>query len=282
MPDHVQTLPMNLSRPMWRLLLYLLVLTAPLGCGVAKSHAKSNYEIVNTGITGGGCWYDDSHFIVVQGHQPASGDGFVMEGLYVLDPHKPKELVRIDLSPIEPNEQKRIRNVTCQEQTIVFTLPSAASKLQQIYALTLGAQPELMVELRIGSINLRGRYVFNTFRRPGQIEDQGLQGVGIYEAHPDCGIKYVKSGFKTLCVDTWMEFGWVLPSFRFTPYSWYESVKVKNKAGQETWVRNPEPPLKLSDGRELKQGYLLRDLENRNQLMRVSNCLGCQESKRVF
>ena len=45
-------------------------------------------------------------------------------------------------------------------------------------------------------------------------------------------------------------------------YRWEGSIKVKDSNGQAKRILNPEPPLKLPDGTELKQGYLLRDLEN--------------------
>ena len=77
--------------------------------GETKAWAQSNYEIINTGIKGGGCWYDDTHFIVIKGQQSAPGQEFEAEGLYYLDPSKPKDLRRIDLSPIEPSLQRHIR-----------------------------------------------------------------------------------------------------------------------------------------------------------------------------
>lgn len=246
-------------RQSWRFVVCVLV---ALLIGIGTEAQAGDYKITNTGIKGGGCWYDDSHFIVVQGRQPPPGQEFEVEGLYYLDPNKPKDLRRIDLSPIDLSLQKHIRTVSCQEQTILFYLRSGESGLQQLYGLKIGSQPELIVEMRGGSVNLGGRYVISKFRRTSTVEAEGLQGIGIYEAHPDCGVKYVQAGFKTLCLDTWMESGWGLPNSRLTQYTWYEAVKVKDKNGQEKWVPNPEPPLKLADGTELKQGYLLRDLEN--------------------
>jgi hypothetical protein len=109
---------------------------------------KSEYEIINTGIKGGGCWYDDNHFIVVQGQQSAPGQEFEVEGLYYMDPNKPQDLRRIDLSPLEPSHQKRIHTVSCQEQTIVFHVRNAETGLNRIYGLKIGAQPELIAEMR--------------------------------------------------------------------------------------------------------------------------------------
>jgi hypothetical protein len=60
-----------------------------------------------------------------------------------------------------------------------------------------------------------------------------------------------------------MESGRSASHYSVVEYTWYETIKVRDKSGQEKWVPNPEPPLKLADGTELKHGYLLRDLENR-------------------
>ena len=46
---------------------------------IGTAQAGSDYAIIKTGIKGGGCWYDDSHFIVVQGRQPAPGQEFEVE-----------------------------------------------------------------------------------------------------------------------------------------------------------------------------------------------------------
>ena len=243
--------------------IFLMVLAGGLLFSSLAAEAKSDYEIINTGIKGGGCWYDDNHFIVIKGQQPAPGQEFEVEGLYSFDPSYPKTIKRIDLSPIDPSQQRHIHNVTCQDQTIVFSVRSGESRLQRIYGLKIGTQPELIAEMRAGSVNLRGRYVFSKFRRAGPIEAQGLQGTGIYKAHSDCGIKYVKAGFRTLCVDTWMESGLGLPNYRLIRYTWYETVKVKDKSDQEKWVPNPEPPLKRADGTEVKLGFFLRDLDNK-------------------
>lgn len=228
-----------------------------------KAWAKSDYEIINTGIKGGGCWYDDTHFVVVKGQQPAPGQEFEVEGLYYLDPAKSKDLKRIDLSPIESSLQLYIRDVTCQAQHILFKLRSNETGLWRLYSLVIGSEPELIAEMRGGGgANLIGHYVAGKFRRSSAVEAQGMTGIGIYEAAVDCGIKYVKPGFKGLCVDTWMESGWGLPSLRFVKYIWYETIKVKNKYGQVAWVPNPEPPLKRTDGTDVKLGFFLRDLEN--------------------
>ncbi len=241
----------------------LLILVSTVCCFGLTAEAKSDYEIINTGIKGGGCWYDDNHFIVVKGEQPAPGQEFEVEGLYYLDPTRPKDLKRIDLSPLEPSVQRHIRDVTCQDQTVLFHLQSNQPGLRKLFGLKIGAKPELISEMRGGSVNFAGQYVVGKFRRPGLIEEQGLQGMGIYEAHPDCAVKYVKHGLKVLCLETWMESGWSTSNLRVVEYKWYETILVRDRNGQEKRVPNPEPPLKLADSTELKHGYLLRDLDNR-------------------
>lgn len=246
-----------------RVFVIFLLLLSVLLLSLEEAMAGSDFTIIKTGIHGGVCWYDDSHFMVIKGQQSAPEQEFEMEGLYYLDPNKPKDLRRVDLSPIDPNLQKRIHTVSCQEQTILFHLRNNESGLNRIYGLKIGAQPELIAEMRGGTVNLVGQYVVGRFRRAGAIEAEGFQGTRIYEAHPDCSVKHVKSGLKTLCLDTWMESGWSASHFRVVEYKWYETILVRDKNGQEKRVPNPEPPLKLADGTELKHGYLLRDLDNR-------------------
>lgn len=55
---------------------------------------------------------------------------------------------------------------------------------------------------------------------------------------------------------------WLLDKGFLVQYRWDETVRVSKGSGYE-WVRNSEPALKMADGTELKQGYLLRDLDGR-------------------
>jgi hypothetical protein len=75
---------------LWRLACFFLVFAGSVHSYTVQAAPKSDYEIINTGIKGGGCWYDDSHFIVVKGQQPAPGQEFEVEGLHYLDPQTPK------------------------------------------------------------------------------------------------------------------------------------------------------------------------------------------------
>lgn len=240
-----------------RSVIFLLGLTANLLCSGLTAHAKSDYDIINTGIKGGGCWYDDSHFVVIQGHQPAPGQGFVVEGLYSLDPAKPKDLRRIDLSPLEPSLQRNIRHVSCRDETILFDVMAFDRKTTRLYSLKIGQQPELLADLRWAhpaDISLKGQYVLGN-----KLTVQN----GVWEEHADCDVKFAKSGLKVLCwpKDT---FGrWATPQFVVQEYLWRESVLVREQDGNVKRILNPVPQLKLSNGTELKQGYLLRDLANR-------------------
>jgi hypothetical protein len=231
------------------------------------ANAKSDYEIINTGIKGGGCWYDDSHFIVVKGQQPAPGHEFEMEGLYSLDPNKPKDLKRIDLSPLEPSLQKHIRDVTCQEGTVLFHFHPADRNGNQLYTLNIGQPPVLLAEKTKGfvlprAVNIKNHYVLGF---ASVLKERGLQSsVTPEEAKTDCPFAYLRPPYRVVCLrhDRGTKQTWLVDNAWLTQYIWDETIRV-GQEGAYTWVPNPEPPLTLPDGTELKQGYLLRDLENR-------------------
>lgn len=250
-----------------RLVCFFLVLAGSIHSYTVQAAPKSDYEIINTGIKGGGCWYDDNHFIVVQGHQPAPGQGFEVEGLYYINPHKPKELVRIDLSPIDTNQQKHIRDVTCQEQTILFHVLTTDKKRNTLYSLRIGQPPAILAEKTEGFVvpqllNIRNQYVLSFSPALGGREVQYAPSPE--QARKDCQFSFVQDGYRVHCLrpDRGTKQMWLVSSGFLVKYIWDETVRV-NKSGQYQWVPNPEPPLKLPDGIELKQGYLLRDLENR-------------------
>ncbi len=235
--------------------------------GETMAWAQSDYEIINTGIKGGGCWYDDTHFIVVKGQQPAPGQEFEVEGLYYLDPSKPKDLRRIDLSPIEPSLQRHIRDVTCQDQTILFHVLSADRKRNKLYTLKLGEPPAVLAEKAEGfvvpqAVSIRNQYLLDFTSalggRDGQLAAMPEQTKG------DCRFAYLRDNYHAVCLrhDRGTKQRWLLSDMFLVKYVWDETIRV-NKDGAYQWVPNPEPQLKLADGKELKQGYLLRDLENR-------------------
>jgi hypothetical protein len=225
-----------------------------------EAKSGSEYTIINTGIKAGGCWYDDSHFVIVKGQQSAPGQEFEVEGLHYLDPNMPRDLKPISLTPLEPNVQKKVWSVSCQDGNIVFLIPGAKKGSSRLYRLRIGEEPELIVEMRAPRVSLSGQYALGNSHIA--VMDGGpLQGV--FEGNDDCLLSYAKPDFKTLCWDWWLVMPQALPNFVLSEYRWEGSIKVKEPNGQAKWVPNPAPPVKRSDGTELKLGYLLRDLENR-------------------
>jgi hypothetical protein len=180
-----------------RVALFLLAIVGNLLCS-ELAEAKGNYEIINTGIKGGGCWLDDSHFLV-QKHVPRQGSqGFDLEGLYVLDPRHPADLKPVSLAPLEPSAQKRVWQVTCQDGNIIFLVPGSKKGSSRLYRLTVGEAPELIVEMRAPQVSLQGKYVLGNSHRA--VMDGGpLQGA--FEGKDDCLLADAKAGFKVLCWD---------------------------------------------------------------------------------
>lgn len=250
-----------------RVVMFNLALAGALLCSGLAAEAKSDFEIINTGIKGGGCWYDDSHFVVVQGHQPAPGQGFVMEGLYSLDPAKPKDLRRIDLSPIEPTLQKQIRDVTCQAQTILFHVVTPDKKRNTLYALKLGQRPIILAEKAEGFavpqyVSVQDKYILSFSR--ALREREAPYSTSPEEAREDCQFAYVQVEYRVVCLrpDRGTKQLWLVNKGFLVKYIWDETIR-EGTDGAYKWVPNPEPPLKLADGSVLKQGYVIRDLENR-------------------
>jgi hypothetical protein len=255
---------MNSSCTALRVGIGVLLLAVTVVGEVITADAKSDYEIINTGIKGGGCWYDDNHFIVVKGQQPAPGQEFEVEGLYSLDPRRPKELTRLNLDPIEPSFQRHIRDVTCQDQTILFHTLTADKKRNTIYSLNLGQSPTVVVAKQEGfilpqAVNVRERYVLgvtHTIMEPHSPHTE--------QAVKDCNFANLMDGYRVFCLrhDRGTKRTWPADNVFLTKYLWDETIRV-TKNGQYQWVPNPGPPLKRPDGTDFKQGYLLRDLENR-------------------
>lgn len=247
----------DLSQQRHVVVIFLLALAGSMLFFSLAVEAKSDYDIINTGINGGGCWYDDSHFIVIKGHQPAPGQDFVMEGLYYFDPNHPRDLKRIDLSPIEPTTQRSIRDVSCQDETILFFIKAPDRKTSRLYGLKLGQQPELIADMRWAKssvVSLKGQYVLG---------NKLTVDKGVWQEQTDCDVKFLKPGFRALCWPRDTIGLWVSPQFVLHKYLWMESILMREQDGTKKRILNPVPPLKLPDGTEIKQGYLLRDLENR-------------------
>ncbi len=244
-----------------RVAMFLLALTGSLLCSGLTAHAKSDYDIINTGIKGGGCWYDDTRFVLLKGHSEASSQTFVVEGMFYLDVSKPRELKSVDLTPLKPSVWQKIYRMRCLKQTILFSAENRS------YSLRLGNPPELIAERLNKSIypeyiNYDARYVLSPRARSGT----GDTGVSPSQdaALKDCQFSYVKPGYTLHCWYTQLRgLPSLLPRFVFGESYWSDTIRIKGTDGQEKRIANPEPPIKLPDGSELKHGYVLYDLENR-------------------
>lgn len=238
----------------------LLWIVLLVGCNAGSEN--NGYEIINTGISAGGCWYDTTRFVIFKGEQPPGTLNFVVEGLYYLDIANPHELKKIDLAPLEPSLQTQIRGIVCQDNKILFDTPGVGGGMSRVYVLTIGERPELIVEMRGASriaVSLKGQYILGNSRKvisePGPLQ-------GVYEGNDDCPTAYLKTGFKLLCWDSWLERRWPLSKFVLSEYLWAETIKVRGSDGKGNFIPNPVKPLLGKDGKRLKHDLLLRDFEN--------------------
>jgi hypothetical protein len=239
----------------------LFVLASILFCTGLTAEAKSDYDIINTGIKGSGCWYDDTRFVLLKGHSESSSQVFVIEGMFYLDVNKPLELKPVDLTPLKSKVWQKIYRIRCLDQTILFSTEN------QSYSLHIGDPPELIAE-RLGKsiypeyINYEARYVLSPRAKAGR-DDSGVSP-SQDAALKDCQFSYVKPGYTLHC--WYMQLRGLprlLPQFVFGESYWSDTIRIKGADGQEKRIPNPEPPIKLPDGSELKHGYVLYDLEKR-------------------
>jgi hypothetical protein len=240
--------------------IFLLLFSVPL-LSRAEAKSGSDYTIINTGIKAGGCWYDNTRFITLQGHSDLNSKSFVVEGLFYLDVNNPHELKSITLSPLEHADVSRIYRIKCMNKAVLFSTGN------RVYSVHIGEEPELIAEQLARNIfpeyvNYEAKYVLWPRAKLGE-SDTGISP-SPDSALKDCRFKYLKAGFQLRCGPFHVRgLPSLLPQFVFGEYYWSEIIRVKGADGQETRIPNPEPPLKLADGTELKHGYLLRDLENR-------------------
>jgi hypothetical protein len=253
----VQGHPMIL---LWSVVCSFSVLAGGVLCSVLPVEAKVDYEIINTGIKGGGCWVDDNHFLVEKRVEHQGSQVSDLEGLYFLNPRHPADIESISLAPLEPSAQKRVWQVACQDGAITFLVPGTKKGSSRLYRLRIGEVPELIVEMRAPRVSLQGKYVLGNSHRA--VMDGGpLQGV--FEGNDDCLLADVKPGFRVLCWDSWLVIPQPLPQFVFSKYLWEESLKIREPNGQTKWVPNPKPPLRRADGTKVTLGFFLRDLDSR-------------------
>lgn len=111
----------------------------------AEAKSGSDYTIINTGIKAGGCWYDDTRFIILQGHQDLSSQSFVVEGLFYLNVNNPHELKVISLSPLEQTAVSRIYRIKCVNKGVLFSTGT------KVYSVRIGEAPELIAENSTGA-----------------------------------------------------------------------------------------------------------------------------------
>ncbi len=235
-----------------------VVLIAAACVSTVLAKGEREYQVINTGIRGGGCWYDDTHFVIVKGGQPAPGQEFEVEGLYYLDPAKPKDLRRIDLAPIEPNLQPHIRDVTCQSHTLLFHVLSADKKRNKLYSLTIGQPPTLLAEKLEGFVVPQAVSIANQFvlSFSNTLGGRGLQSSALPDqAKNDCGFAYLLPGYRAVCLphDRGTKRMWLLDKGFLVQYRWDETIRVSKGSGNYEWVTNSEPPLKMADGTELSK-----------------------------
>lgn len=99
----------------------LLLLLSVLLLSRAEAQSGSDYTIINTGIKAGGCWYDNTRFVTLQGHQDLNSQSFVIEGLFYLDVNNPHELKVVSLSPLEHTAVSQIYGIKCMNKAILFS-----------------------------------------------------------------------------------------------------------------------------------------------------------------
>jgi hypothetical protein len=180
--------------------------------------------------------------------------------LYFLDPHLPNDLRPISLAALELNDRKQVWSVSCQEGHILFLVPGAKQGSSRLYRLTIGGEPDLLVEMRAPRVSLRGQYVLGNSHK-AVMNGGPLQGV--FEGNDNCLLSAAKSGLRVLCWDWWLVMPQPLPEFVLSEQRWEETIKIIDSTGHVKWVPNPARPPKLPDGTEIKWGYILRDLESR-------------------
>jgi hypothetical protein len=241
--------------------IFLLVIVGNLLCSELAAEAKSDYEIINTGIKGNGCWYDDNHFVLLKGHSESSNQPFVVEGMFYIDVNKPLELKSIDLTSLQPAVWQKIYRMRCINQTVLFSAEN------QSYSLRIGNPPELIAKRLNKSIypeyiNYEAQYILSPRAKSGR-DDTGVSP-SQDAALKDCQFSYVKPGYTLHCWSTQLRgLPSLLPKFVFGESYWSDTIRIKGADGREKRIPNPLPPIKLPDGSELKHGYVLYDLENR-------------------
>lgn len=246
-------------------LIFLGLLTSIYSCSAIAQENKA-YEFVRTDIRANGCrydnyqlaifglcgcWYDNNRFVALQEKQTGS-NAETRWGLYYIDiTQRPIMRIEIDLSSIELSE--RIRSVSCQENMILFNLPGSDRSTTKTYSVKIMGKPELISEMRGSAVNLKGRYVAGSNLR---IHEETIEKTG------DCNVKYLKPGFKSICLDNSDYLSWPLEKFIISEYKWSEKTGSRNENGEYKMIPNPEKPL-LNTGQPSEAAIFLRDLHGK-------------------
>lgn len=259
MHGRVHDLPKMGLNQQRHVIVFLLVLVGGLFCSGFTVHAKAQKDstVIDTGIIGSGaCWYDTERLIIVKRSPFKAGQETEVEGLYVVTPAKPREGIRIDLSPIDPESQKWIWDVRCHEGSIVFSVPMPDKKQSRLYGVKIGERPELVVEMRGAmpqNVSVRGKYVL--VNKHPAVHDKS-------EKNDNCAVPFVKQEFQIHCVDKrFFVRRWALANFVLTEYQWFDTIKVSGPDGQPKTVPNPEKQLTDKNGNSINYAMFLRALD---------------------
>lgn len=241
----------------WRFVCFFLVLAGGVLSPLASTEAKSDYEIINTGIKGGGCWVDDDHFVVEKRVQRQGSQDSDLEGLYSLDPGQPKSLHSISLAPLEADVQKRVWSVSCQDSHIIFLASGMKEESSRLYRLKVGGEPELIVDMRLPRVSLKGEYVLGNNRRARTARGPFP---GTFEPNADCQLSYSSPAFNVLCSDWWFVQQWPFKNFIVSAYQWRDTIGVLGENGKRKEIPNPEKPRLDGQGKPKRYELFLRDL----------------------
>jgi hypothetical protein len=243
-----------------RLAILFVILAGSMLSYAATAEAKSEYEIINTGIKGGGCWVDDKHFVVETRVQRPGSQDSDLEGLYVLDPSQPTTLQPLSLSPLETAVQKRVWSVSCQDGQVVFLASGIKEESSRLYRLKIGGEPELIVDMRLPRVSLKGEYVLGNNRRARTTHGPFP---GTFDPNADCQVSYSSPAFKVLCSDWWFVQQWPLEKLIVSAYQWRDTIGVLGEDGKRKEIPNPEKPRLDRQGKPKRYELFLRDLSGK-------------------
>lgn len=226
------------------------------GCGEIGAE-KRDYKVINTWIQGSGCWYDSKRFILIKRDRIPAPELYETDGLYYFDVTKPIELRRIDLSPLDPQARRRIWEIKCADESVLFAVSGGLYRVkidQPLQMLARGPENRFSPH----SVSLKSNYVLV---RSGKAVDPDFSLVGRPE---ECGIAPTNSGFEVVCWHNTYSIRrtWALSSAVLAEYQWEETIQVKDEDGQVKTIENPEAPLLGRDGKPMRRALLLFGLDH--------------------